>query len=88
MDFFYLPWISTLKPDNELVEETECTIDSIPGSVSTKPKYKLTFFPAKGFAEISRLILVYSGEPFIDIRMSYEKWKKRENGWFLRCNNF
>jgi len=78
MDFFYLPWISVSKSDDESVEETEGIIGSIPGLLSTAPKYKLTFFHAKGFIEISRLILVYAGEPFINNRISYEKWQEKK----------
>ena len=88
MDFFYIPWISVLKPEEESTEETEYTIGSVPESVLTKPKYKLTFFVSKGFAEISRLILVYVGEPFIDNRICYAKWKAKEGGWCLGYNTF
>ena len=80
MDFFYIPWISPLTPEEESKMETEYIICSIPESMSTQPKYKLTFFPAKGLAEISRLILVYAGEPFIDNRLSCKKWKEKESG--------
>ena len=83
MDFFYLPWISALNPE----EETEHTVNSLPESIVIKPKYKLTFFQGKGFVEISRLVLAYSGEPFIDNRICYIKWKETEDGGFLRCSN-
>jgi len=78
MDFFYVPWISTAS-NGELIEETEYIIGSIPKSVSTKPKYKLTSVAIKGFIETSRLILVYAGEPFINNRISYEQLKEKEN---------
>jgi len=84
MDFFYIPWISVLKPEEESTEETEYTIGSVPELVSTKPKYKLTFFASKGFAEISRLILVYVDEPFIDNRISYSEWKAKEGDCPIR----
>ena len=88
MDFFYIPWISALKPGEESVEGTEVTAVSIPRSLSIVPKYRLTFFPAKGFTEISRLILAYAGEPFIDNRISYEEWVERKEGVFLRVMYF
>jgi len=75
MDFFYLPWISALKTQ----EEIEYTVNSLPELTSAKPKYKLTFFHGKGFIEISRLMLAYSGEPFIDNRICYIKWKESED---------
>ena len=84
MDFFYLPWISTLKTQ----EEIEYTVNPLPEPALAKPKYKLTFFVSKGFAEISRLILVYVGEPFIDNRICYAKWKAKEGGWCLGYNTF
>jgi glutathione S-transferase len=41
------------------------------------PQFRLTFYDARGMAEMSRLILVYAGVPFEDIRISKEEsWDK------------
>ena len=87
MDFFYVPWISSLEPE-EALEGNEPSVTSIPESLPVLPKYKLTFFGSKGLAEISRLILVYAGEPFIDNRIHYDKWLEMKNGLFLEFNTF
>lgn len=38
------------------------------------PKYKLTYFDAKGIAEMIRFLLAYLEEDFEDIRLSKELW--------------
>ena len=87
MDIFYIPWISALKTE-DVPEGVETSVVSLSESISIKPKYKLTFFPARGMAEISRLILAYAGEPFIDNRIHYDKWLERKDGSFLEFNTF
>jgi len=50
---------------------------SVPSSVTKQPKMsdiKLTYFPAKGRAEISRLILSYSGVKFTDERLTGDQF--------------
>ena len=83
MDFFYVPWMSSLASE-EAFEGNEVTIASVSRPMPVIPKYKLTFFPAKGFTEISRYILVYAGEPFIDNRISYEQSIEKKEGMFPR----
>ncbi|KAE9548933.1 hypothetical protein FO519_007860 [Halicephalobus sp. NKZ332] len=84
MDFFYIPWISSLKAEDDSLEGTEITVYSIPEPLDINPRYKLTFFSAKGMAEMSRLILAYVGEPFIDNRISFEQWKENKDGLLFR----
>ncbi|KAF8372321.1 hypothetical protein PRIPAC_78750 [Pristionchus pacificus] len=40
------------------------------------PTYKLSYFEGRGLAEVSRQILHLSGTPFVDNRISFEKWPK------------
>merc|ERR1712106_1288663 len=50
---------------------------SVPSTVTKQPKMsdiKLTYFPAKGRAEISRLILSYSGVKFTDEELTREQF--------------
>merc|ERR1712128_393519 len=50
---------------------------SVPSTVTKQPKMsdiKLTYFPAKGRAEISRLILSYSGVKFTDERLTGDQF--------------
>uniref|UniRef100_A0A194AKD8 Uncharacterized protein n=1 Tax=Pinctada fucata TaxID=50426 RepID=A0A194AKD8_PINFU len=39
-------------------------------------KYKLTYFNARGFAEVSRIILKLNGQDFEDVRVDSETWPK------------
>ncbi|KAE9548931.1 hypothetical protein FO519_007858 [Halicephalobus sp. NKZ332] len=83
MDAFYIPWMaSVLKPEEgEKERSLEGTQFTIPRSLSesTTPRFKLTFFPAKGMAEVIRLTLAYAGEPFIDNRIGFPEWEKRKH---------
>lgn len=44
------------------------------------PKYTLTYFDGRGFAEVSRWLFAAAGQPFDDVRLSHdgerEDWKK------------
>ena len=83
MDAFYIPWMtSIIMPEENQKSSLEGTQFTIPRSLSTSttPKYKLTFFPAKGMAEMIRLVLAYAGEPFIDNRISFTEWERRKHG--------
>ncbi|KAG1662030.1 Hematopoietic prostaglandin D synthase [Nymphon striatum] len=40
------------------------------------PKYTITYFDAKGRAELSRIILTYKGVDFEDVRLTQEEWAK------------
>ncbi|KAE9546110.1 hypothetical protein FO519_010678, partial [Halicephalobus sp. NKZ332] len=73
MDFFYLPWIAELIENGGDQAESNFVIFSNE-LVDIKPRYTLTFLEGKGMAEMSRMILAYSGEPFIDKRLSYKQW--------------
>ena len=84
MDAFYIPWMTSVMraEENKKEEFSQGTQFTIPRSLSksTTPRYKLTFFPAKGMAEIIRLTLAYAGEPFIDNRISHTEWEQRKHG--------
>ncbi|KAI6232874.1 Cytosolic glutathione S-transferase 2B [Aphelenchoides fujianensis] len=40
------------------------------------PNYRLTYFQPRALAECSRLVLVYSGQPFEDIRLTHDEFPK------------
>ncbi|CAM1312815.1 GstS1 (predicted) [Pycnogonum litorale] len=43
------------------------------------PKYKITYFDIRGYAEISRLILVYKGIEFEDERIAFDDWPRHKH---------
>jgi len=73
MDIFYIPWIAELIANGGTSDENQFVIVSNELE-EIKPKYRLIFFDGKGILEVSRMILAYSGVPFIDIRLSYRQW--------------
>merc|ERR1711860_114756 len=38
------------------------------------PSYKLTYFDGRGRGEISRMLFAAGGKPFVDDRISFDKW--------------
>jgi len=38
--------------------------------------YKITYFPVRGLAEMSRLILEHAKQPYEDVRVDHEQWAK------------
>jgi glutathione S-transferase len=52
-------------------------------------QYKLTYFNARGRAEIARLLFVVSGVPYQDHRIEYAEWPVlKEKTPFGGVNNF
>lgn len=45
------------------------------------PQYKITYFPVRGLAEMSRLILTYAKVPFEDVRVTHEEWAKIKSNY-------
>ena len=39
------------------------------------PTFKVTYFDARGFAELSRLLLAYNGAEWEDERVTMDQWK-------------
>merc|ERR1712181_135822 len=50
--------------------------ESLKVKTSNSEELRLTYFPARGRAEISRLILAHAGVKFDDIRLSGEEFGK------------
>ena len=84
MDVFYMPWIAELIQSGKTSETTQYVVVSNELE-EIKPRYRLIFFDGKGITEISRMILAYSGIPFIDTRLSYKQWHSKIDG---KCFNF
>ena len=82
MDIFYIPWITDLIANGGNSNENHFVIVSNELE-EIKPKYRLIFFDGKGVLEVSRMILAYSGVPFIDTRLSYQQWISKINGKFI-----
>merc|ERR1711944_189711 len=61
----------------KMVEELRKRLgDSLKVKTSNCEELRLTYFPARGRAEISRLILAHAGVKFDDIRLSGEDFAK------------
>lgn len=83
MEPLFLPWLVAHIGKNYvgcsrsqspfIKEEIECP---------QKPEFKLTFFNARGNAEMSRMILAYSGVPFEDQRVTFEEFRQMKKGTF------
>ncbi|CAC5396276.1 HPGDS [Mytilus coruscus] len=43
------------------------------------PVYKLYYFPVRGRAELSRLLLAVAGKDYEDIRISFDEWPKKKS---------
>lgn len=52
-------------------------------AMTNSSTYKLYYFPLRGTAEASRMILNYAGMPFEDIRITNEAWPSWKSSWFL-----
>ena len=60
-----------------MVEELRKRLgESLKVKTSNSEELRLTYFPARGRAEISRLILAHAGVKFDDIRLSGEEFGK------------
>ena len=46
------------------------------------PKYKLTYFNAKGRAETSRILFALAKQEYEDDRFAFEDWPQRKPGMF------
>merc|ERR1711936_957440 len=61
----------------KMVEELRKRLgESLKVKTSNSEELRLTYFPARGRAEISRLILAHAGVKFDDIRLSGEEFGK------------
>lgn len=49
-------------------------------SPTLQPEFKITYFDVRGMAEMSRMILAYSGQGFIDNRISFDEYFKNQRG--------
>ncbi|RCN48919.1 glutathione S-transferase protein [Ancylostoma caninum] len=47
--------------------------------------YKLTYFDARGAAEIIRQIFVLAGQEYEDVRLSRDDWPKHKDGFAGKC---
>ena len=69
--------------DKKMVEELRKRLgESLKVKTSSSEELRLTYFPARGRAEISRLILAHAGVKFDDIRLSGEEFGKVDQMFF------
>ena len=62
-----------------------------PDFIETMSSYKLTYFNARGRAEVIRLIFAKAGVDYEDKRVVKEEWPSLKEGWFdlkLTTSNF
>lgn len=51
---------------------------------SAMPQYKLTYYDARGEAEVTRWIFAYGGIDYVDDRIKKEDWPERQKSkWLL-----
>ena len=92
MEPILIPWMLARKrcfgssPDSQDIEDADNVL--IPTKRLTKlervPQFRLTFYNARGMAEMSRMILAYAGIPFEDVRLKEEStWSKVKKGLFI-----
>ena len=81
MEPLFLPWLAA-QIERNYVGCRRSQSPFIKEEVETpqRPEFKLTFFNARGNAEMSRMILAYSGIPFEDKRVTFEEFKQMKKG--------
>lgn len=46
-------------------------------------KFKLSYFPARGRAEVARLLFAAAGQEFEDVRLTFEQWPGFKPGKYI-----
>lgn len=49
-------------------------------AMSSSPKYKLMYYPARGRAELIRFLFAHLEIPYEDVRIPFEEWPKMKPG--------
>ncbi|KAE9550311.1 hypothetical protein FO519_006471 [Halicephalobus sp. NKZ332] len=76
MEPLFLPWLAAQIGKNYGCRKSESPFIKEEVESPQKPEFKLTFFDARGNAEMSRMILAFSGIPFEDRRVSFDEFKQ------------
>ena len=70
-----------------MVEELRKRLgESLKVKTSNSEELRLTYLPARGRAEITRLILAHAGVKFDDIRLTGEDFAKVDKILFKQCS--